>query len=224
MEILQELNYISVTVRLVLALICGGILGLERGAKKRPAGFRTYMLVCMGSALVMITSQYIMNVYGSSDPARMGSQVISGIGFLGAGTIIVTSRNQVKGLTTAAGLWAVACMGLALGIGFYSGAIISGVLIFIIMTILHKMDNFVQAKSKITSLFIEFESLSSLGEFMEVAKNNNMKVSDIEINKKGSGESGAVVLLNIKTEKIQNHNEVIRILGDVKGIQHIEEY
>ena len=117
-EVLKELNSISVTVRLMLSLVCGGILGVERGRKKRPAGFRTYMLVCMGAALVMITNQYIVEVYGGSDPARMGAQVISGIGFLGAGTIIVTGRNRVKGLTTAAGLWAAACVGLSLGIGF----------------------------------------------------------------------------------------------------------
>ena len=124
MEKLYELNMISTFFRLLLALICGGILGIERGKKNRPAGFRTYMLVCVASAMVMITNQYISNMYSTGDPSRMGAQVISGIGFLGAGTIIVTGRNRVKGLTTAAGLWASACIGLTIGVGFYSGAII----------------------------------------------------------------------------------------------------
>ena len=98
----------------------GGIVGVEREKKGRPAGLRTYMLVCSGSALVMMTNQYLAVCYPQVDVSRMASQVISGIGFLGAGTIILTGKNQVRGLTTAAGLWAVACLGLAIGIGFYS--------------------------------------------------------------------------------------------------------
>ncbi|WP_312446942.1 MgtC/SapB family protein, partial [Lacrimispora sp.] len=107
----QELNEITITVRICLALIIGGILGMEREVRKQPAGFRTYMLVCMGSAAVMMTNQYISQTFGGSDPSRLGAQVVSGIGFLGAGTIIVTRNNQVRGLTTAAGLWAAACAG-----------------------------------------------------------------------------------------------------------------
>src|SRR5690554_4598709 len=104
-------------------MVAGGILGLDREFKNRPAGLRTFMLVCIASTLVMITNQYVLEVYShlNIDPTRMGAQVISGIGFLGVGTIIVTRRNHVKGLTTAAGLWASACIGLAIGIGFYSG-------------------------------------------------------------------------------------------------------
>lgn len=112
MEILRELNFFSIIFRVFLSLIFGGVIGLERSRKKRPAGFRTYMLVCLSSALVMMTNQFIFSNFGGSDPARLGGQVISGIGFLGAGTIIVTSRSQVRGLTTAAGLWASACLGL----------------------------------------------------------------------------------------------------------------
>ena len=102
---LREINLASVCLRIVLSLIIGGILGLERGRKNRPAGFRTYILVCLGSTLVMMTNQYVYQVFGTSDPTRMGAQVVSGISFLGAGTIIVTGRQQIKGITTAAGMW-----------------------------------------------------------------------------------------------------------------------
>ena len=138
---LGEVNFLSTFVRLALAMLCGGVLGMERGKKNRPAGFRTYMLVCVGATLVMLTNQYICMEYGTGDPARLGAQVISGIGFLGAGTIIVTGRNRVKGLTTAAGLWACACVGLAVGIGFYSGAIIGCTLILVVMSVLHRIDD-----------------------------------------------------------------------------------
>ena len=116
---LREVTYFAVALRIFAAVIIGGILGLERGMKNRPAGMRTYMLVCVGSCVIMLTNQYIYQVCGTGDPVRMGAQVVSGIGFLGAGTIIVTRRNQIKGLTTAAGLWSAAGVGLALGVGFF---------------------------------------------------------------------------------------------------------
>ena len=101
---LREVTYLAVALRIVMAVIIGGLLGLDRGLKNRPAGMRTYMLVCVGACLVMLTNQYVFQVFGVGDPVRMGAQVINGIGFLGAGTIVVTRRSQIKGLTTAAGL------------------------------------------------------------------------------------------------------------------------
>ena len=115
----REVTYLAVALRILAAVIIGGLLGIERGMKNRAAGLRTYMLVCVGACLIMLTNQFIFQTYGTGDPVRMGAQVVSGIGFLGAGTIIVTHRSQIKGLTTAAGLWSAAGVGLALGIGFY---------------------------------------------------------------------------------------------------------
>ena len=108
---LHEITYGSVLLRLLLATIIGGILGWERGRKNRPAGLRTYMLVCLGAAIVMMTNQYVTQCLGTGDPVRMGAQVISGIGFLGAGSIMVTQRNQIRGITTAAGLWGIGMCG-----------------------------------------------------------------------------------------------------------------
>ena len=123
-SLLHEVNLLSILVRILMALLMGGILGAERGLRNRPAGFMTYVLVCIGSTMIMLTNQYISTLYAESDPSRMAAQVVSGIGFLGAGTIIVTRNDEVHGLTTAAGLWLTAGLGLAIGIGFYSGAII----------------------------------------------------------------------------------------------------
>ena len=111
----REITYESVVIRILASIIVGGLIGLERGMKNRPAGLRTYMLVCIGACLIMLTNQYIYQFTGAGDPMRLGAQVVSGIGFLGAGTIVVTRHNQIKGLTTAAGLWASAGVGLALG-------------------------------------------------------------------------------------------------------------
>ena len=131
---LRDLTYTEIAIRIILSVLFGGILGMERGMKNRGAGLRTYMLVCLGSCVVMMTNQFLYQSYQSGDPARLGAQVINGIGLLGAGTIIVTKRNQIKGLTTAAGLWTSACAGLALGIGLYEVAAPACLSIFVIFT------------------------------------------------------------------------------------------
>lgn len=133
-------DHFSVLLRTVLAMVFSGILGYEREKKGRPAGFRTYMVVCIGSEIAMMTGIFLSRELGSTDPSRIAAQVISGIGFLGAGTILVTRQNQVKGLTTAAGLWADACLGLALGSGFYSGAIVGFAAIWCSLKILSTVD------------------------------------------------------------------------------------
>ena len=136
--VLREVTYLAVILRIFTAVLFGGAIGLERGMKNRPAGLRTYMLVCVGACLIMLTNQYLFQVTGAGDPMRLGAQVVSGIGFLGAGTIVVTKHNQIKGLTTAAGLWASAGVGLALGVGFYEAALAAGFAVFFILTLLQR--------------------------------------------------------------------------------------
>lgn len=223
-EYLGEVNVLSTFIRLTLAMMCGGVLGMEREKKNRPAGFRTYMLVCVGATLVMLTNQYICKMYNTGDPARLGAQVISGIGFLGAGTIIVTGRNRVRGLTTAAGLWADACVGLALGIGFYSGAIIGCTLILIAMSVMQRMDGRLVANAKDMDLYLELQKMSDLGNFMTRMKKLGMKITDIEITKSDWKEDvGIVVLLTVRLEKKQPHTEIIQMLSQVDGVLYLEE-
>ena len=214
----------SIFIRLALAMLCGGILGLERGKKNRPAGFRTYMLVCVGATLVMLTNQYLCELYGTGDPARLGAQVISGIGFLGAGTIIVTGRNRVKGLTTAAGLWADACLGLAIGVGFYSAAIIGCTLILLVMSVLHRLDDRMIAHARNVDLYMEFKKMSDLGVFMTEIKEFGMKITEIEMTKSNSAEDiGVAVLLTLKLDKKRPHTEIMELLSRVEGVCYLEE-
>lgn len=223
-EVLKDLNLLSVTARLLLSLVCGGILGVERGRKKRPAGFRTYMLVCMGAALVMITNQYITEIYGGTDPARMGAQVISGIGFLGAGTIIVTGRNRVKGLTTAAGLWAAACVGLSLGIGFYTGAVVGCVLIFVVMALLQRLDDWVMASTKVINLYVEFELMSDVGIFIRYVKEQGFRISDLEMTRaNGVEDKGTAILCTLRLPKKKPHTEILQMLSTVERVRYVEE-
>ncbi len=132
----RDITFFSMILRLGLAVICSGIIGLERASKNRPAGLRTHILVCLGATIASMTGHFLyLNLHLPTDLSRIGAHVISGLGFLGAGTIIVTNRKTIKGLTTAASLWATGIVGLVIGAGFYEGGIAASVLIFLIQTI-----------------------------------------------------------------------------------------
>ncbi len=212
-----------VAVKLLLALICGGVLGIERGRKKRPAGFRTYMLVCLGSTLVMMTNQYICEQYMTGDPSRMGAQVISGIGFLGAGTIITTGHNRVKGLTTAAGLWASACVGLAIGIGFYEGAILGTVMIFVAMVALHSLDNQLIISARMVILYVELNNITALKNITAFFKEKAIKLMDIESQSPQKAESGAAAIITLKLPSQKIQSMLVYMIEAVEGVTYVEE-
>ena len=173
--------YLEILLRLVVSAILGGIIGYERENTRRPAGFRTHILVCVGSALVMVTSEYIFEMYRDAsnlDPSRLGAQVISGIGFLGAGTIIRNGFN-VKGLTTAASLWAVACVGIAAGIGFYEGAVFASLLIFITLKVLKAVEHRVSSKYRTIHIIAE-DRKGLLGELGNIFDANGISVKKID--------------------------------------------
>ncbi len=137
MQLLQEFNPYSAAFRLLLAVIAGGCIGLERGRHGRAAGLRTHVLVCLGSAMTALVGLYVSSVLGGGgDPMRISAQVISGIGFLGAGTILTRRRSHITGLTTAAGLWTTASLGLMIAVGFYWAALVGLVLMLLTMTFL----------------------------------------------------------------------------------------
>lgn len=226
-QLLGEFNIYSIIFRLILAMIFGGIIGIERGSKRRAAGFRTYMLVCIASALVMITNQYIsLNFYGA-DPSRLGAQVISGIGFLGAGTIIVTSQNQVRGLTTAAGLWASAGFGLTVGVGFYEGALAAGVLIFFVITVLQKIDNKLAKHSRSLELYIELSDEGKLSDVISFAKRNSIEVQHIEFPPPRAGVSGeqrpSAVLLTLYLPRKHAHESVVSNFMALEAVAFVGE-
>ncbi|WFR59381.1 MgtC/SapB family protein [Anaerocolumna sp. AGMB13025] len=221
---LREVNTLSIIIRLSLAAICGGLIGYDRGRKKRPAGFRTHILVCIGSALVMVTNQYIIDVMKyNSDATRLGAQVISGIGFLGAGTILITGKQQVKGLTTAAGLWASACMGLAIGIGFYEGALIGCIFILGSMTLLHRFDAYFMSKTKLVELYVELQSVKSISKFFDFIRSNNMELTNVEIIKSKTAEDMVGLFVTIKQKEKHDHMKVITMLSSMEDVVVVEE-
>ena len=230
MDIIQLSNLTDVTIesialRLGLAILFGGIIGLERGANKHAAGMRTHILVCIGATLAMLTNQYIFQTFGHiGDPARLGAQVITGVGFLGVGTILVTGRHKIKGLTTAAGLWASACLGLALGIGFYAAAAIAGILIFVSLALLPGLEAWFYKNSRIFDLYIEIDSLSKFKDFNSHIKSMGVTIFETHLSKQESvSPDGIAFYISIKLPKGMSHSSLIDDLNNYEGLYLIEE-
>lgn len=220
----RELTMLSVVLRILVAIVFSGIIGLERGLKNRAAGFRTYMLVCLGSCVIMMTNQFIYQATGSGDPVRMGAQVVSGIGFLGAGTIIVTKRNQIKGLTTAAGLWASACIGLAVGIGFYEVAIVGAIAIYLSLTLLHTWEDHIRRKTKVLTIYAELKPQMVMGQFLQQAREAGLNVSNIQLEHEHiSTDNGVCFLATVKSNQKLRRAELLETIQTLSCLTYMEE-
>ena len=220
----REFTYLEAGLRILMAIVLGGMIGMERGLKNRPAGLRTYMLVCLGACIVMLTNQYVYEAFGVGDPVRMGAQVVSGIGFLGAGTIIVTARNQIKGLTTAAGLWASACVGLALGIGLYAVSIMGSVAIFVILTLLHELDFRMRRSTKQVEVYVELKHNVAVGQFLDFVRDRKYEPSNLQILLENTSDNGILAFsVTLKGQKNCNHDDIVTTVKTMPGIGYVEE-
>lgn len=196
---LRHLSMLSIFFRFWLALFCGSLIGYERGKRKHAAGFRTHIIVCMGAASVMMINQYTIQYFNTaSDPARMGAQVISGIGFLGAGTIMVTGAQgdqRIKGLTTAAGLWASACMGLAIGIGFYEAALIMCAFLFLVIVTLNQLDMHYFKNTSHLRLYMEYHPSTEFSAILKTFQKLDWQVVNLEYLSEGSQCNSTKVMI-----------------------------
>ena len=218
-------SILSIALRLIFSVITGIIIRTDRAMKRRGAGIKTHVLVCLGSALVMITGQFIqLNYEGTMDVARLGAQVINGVGFLGVGTIIVTGRNQVRGLTTAAGLWACACIGLAIGIGFIDGAIIAVVLAMFTFKVLNQVDGWIHKYAKIFDLYIEFPNNKSVSEFVNELHGRNIKISNFELGKSKIKGEGPNALICIEVKERGQRDKILHEIRSMNCVRYLEEY
>ena len=200
---LRDVTIASVALRMTLAVICGGIIGIEREYKRRPAGFRTHILICLGAAMTTLTSQYLYLVLGQyTDMARLGAQVVAGIGFIGAGTIIVTRRQRVKGLTTAAGLWAAAIIGLALGGGFYEGGLFATALIMIAELFFSRVEYRMLENAPEVNLYIEYSGNATLDELLREFRERGLKILNMGIIHSNSNEKhNACAIFTLRLHK-----------------------
>ena len=232
----RELNMESLLLRLALAMFFGGLVGLEGGRKGRAAGFRTYLLVCLGACLTILLGQYELEMLrtiwlpvksstGTNvDVARFGAQVINGIGFLGAGTIIVTGKQQVKGVTTAAGLWASACIGLAIGAGFYEGILLAYPLMFIIVQILPLWEEKVVDKLRDMIIYVEYDNVENTGTILRRMRELDILIYEIDIQREGSEPGGRPsAVFTIRLNQHITHTRVIAHISQLECISNVEE-
>lgn len=220
----NALDTTSVIMRLLFAMLIGIVVGIERSSRGRGAGVKTHTLVCVGAALVMMTSQHMWGIYQTGDPARLGAQVISGIGFLGAGTIMVTGRNHVRGLTTAAGLWVCACEGLAVGIGFWQGAIVTLVIIMVTLRVLAKLDLRMHRYAKSFELYIEFDSGEDIRRFIQDVKTQNLsRVKAIDVTTSRIDGSGHAAIVGFEMWQGKNRPVFVEWIHGLKYIPYLEE-
>ena len=236
LDYLRDLNTASVFIRLILALILGGLIGLDRALRHRPAGPRTYALVCVGAALTMVLSQYeyvmlttdwapMAEAVGlKTDVSRFGAQVINGIGFLGAGTVIATNQQKVKGLTTASGLWASACLGLVVGSGFYEAAIFAFLLILVTMWLLRPLEEVIIERSRDINIYAEFRSIADMGEILKTIKDQDINIFDMDIH---HGKEQIVqkpnAVLYLRMPHRAPHHELITLLSDLDEVYTVKE-
>ncbi len=214
---IEEFNGVSIAIRLVLATLLGGIIGMERESKRHSAGFRTFTLVCLSSALCTIANIYLWEITGSADTSRIPAGVISGIGFLGVGTIIITRKNQVRGLTTAAGLLATASLGIALGAGMITASIGSFLLIMLTMSILRKLSWHIAGHNRVMTVYAELGKEGDIQHLRDYIKEMGYSIISFEKKK----DAAVIVEIDLKEKKL--HSDVLHDLSEVSGIKYLEE-
>lgn len=231
---LRAFSFAAVVFRLLLAGLFGGTLGYNRAKKRRPAGFRTYIIVCTAAALTMLLGQYeaamlagpwaalAQQVGVQTDVSRFGAQVINGIGFLGAGTILVTDRLTAKGLTTAAGLWASACMGLAIGAGFYEGGLLVTALILLTELFLSQIEYRVLERAPEINLYVTYTDRACLESLLQFYRNHDILLLDMELTREKEGEATGA-LFSLRLRPPYDRALLLRQLQDLAGVLQLEE-
>lgn len=221
---LHELTFLSMVLRFLTATLAGAVIGYSRGKAQHVAGLRTHILVCIGAAGAMIVGEYLVSVKGfDTDAARIPAQVISGIGFLGAGSIIVTGRSHVTGLTTAAGLWASACMGLAAGAGYFSCVLVMCVLILLVLEILYKVDKHYVSQSRQMFLYLEMQRGTRMGTVLSLLNEHHVRVYAFD--RLGTDTEECLgYRLNVEIEDRDLHrSDLITMMSGIDGVLYVSE-
>lgn len=222
---MREFTLYSIALRMFLAILCGGLIGLERTFLRRPAGMRTHMLICLGASMTTLTSQYLllyMNYY--TDMARIGAQVVAGIGFIGAGTIIVTRHQKVRGLTTAAGLWTAAIVGLSLGAGFYEGGLSVTFMVLIAEIFFSRLERLILREAPEINLYIHYANVNTTERILLFFREHQVKVLSMQITRSeenANHTSTAIFLLRLN-KKI-GRKELLEKLQKLEGVISIDD-
>ena len=223
LDSLRDITLFTVIVRMVAAFLLGGAIGVERSYKNRPAGFRTHILVCTGATIASMTGIYLyINLHFPTDLSRLGAQVVSGLGFIGGGTIIITKKKTIKGLTTAAGLWTTGIIGLAIGAGFYEGAVIAEGALLIIETVFADFGSKIKQKPEF-HLKLVYSQKSSLDDLLRFCKDHRFSITNLQVT--GSSDSDEPVytaMISLRSRKFDTADNLITHSADMDGVVSIE--
>ena len=215
---LREINFLTVILRLVFAFVLGLLIGLERSYKNRPAGFRTHILIIVGAATASLTGHYVYLVMNlPTDMSRLGAQVITGLGFIGAGTIIVTGQRTVKGLTTAAGLWATGLIGLSIGAGFYEGAILGTAAILFAEIVLGKIKI---KRAKPFRCVVNYQNKDTLDHVLRFCKDRGISIKDLQIEgeRDDSGQNVYSAFISLQPNTEISHKDFSQKIESFDGV------
>ena len=217
-DLLRDFNIISVLVRIVLAILLSSIMGLERSKSGRAAGLRTHILVCLGACIAAMTGVYIAQQYGG-DPSRIAAQVISGIGFLGTGTILIRNKSAIVGLTTAACVWVTGAIGIALGYGFYEAAVVSSLLCFFIMDKFNRIERKFKPKERIFTAYIEFVDAKTINETIVELLDQGIILSETSFTKvKTNLPDGLAANTTITVENSRTTKDAMKLINENKNV------
>ena len=220
MNYLEEFNTLSITVRLVLATMMGGVIGMERGATKHAAGLRTFMLVCLGAALAQIIDMRCVMMYGIGDPLRLAQGVINGIGFLGVGTIIITGRSHIKGLTTAATLWTTAVLGISIGSGYLYSSIVTFALIMIVIKAMAGISRKQMQHNRQIHVKLEVTCNEGTKRVINYLREQGYRVTELD---KKHNEENILLSMDIDLGKKVNHDHVVEELSALDDVEFVME-
>lgn len=224
LNFLRQPDMLGMIVRVLLALICGGAIGWERTEERRPAGFRTHILICLGAAMTTATSQYLYIVmHYPISVSRMGAQVIAGVSFIGAGAIMMTKWRRVRGLTTAAGLWVVAIVGLCCGTAFYEGAVYATILVLVAEVFFSKLEYRLLRETKEVAVYTEYASSSCLEDIIARCHTLGVKIVDVEITKKEDESGRSCALLALLSRQGAGKEDILRELSEIEGVDTVVE-
>ena len=214
----------AIVVRLVFSTLLGGIIGLERATRHHPAGIRTFALVCLGSAASTVVNIYLGSFEGMrTDLSRIPAGVVSGIGFLGVGTIIITGKNQVRGLTTAASLWVTATLGIMLGAGMLNAGVVTFILIIITVLGVSKLSRMQEKYNRNIDMYLEVEK-SKVRQIYDFINEQGYEIGSVEKKRdKTLQNSDIVMLLSLDIKRRQLHSEILAGFSKLDGVHYLEE-
>lgn len=216
---LRDITTASVLVRLLMAFLCGGVIGLERSYKNRPAGFRTHILICIAGAIASMTGLYLyLNAHIPTDVSRIGAQVVSGLGFIGGGTIIVTRRQTIKGLTTAAGLWASGIIGLALGAGFYEGGVVATALVLVAETVFARLGARIRHNPQFR-VELHYHHKHALDQVLRLCKDHRLAISNLQVTGTGGADASTYsAMISLRPRQSVDEETIVALIREIDGV------